>query len=131
MALTGFLFTLHTFLLVTLHRDIYGRADYQKWVIQTARAYSPKINPFGPLRNVSRLLFVMLCCSFLASISQLTVGLIKSPWAVIVCLSLAIIAIGLFLTTLWVVRMVISDWLNFIEESAEDSNKTIEPGKRS
>lgn len=119
LTLTGFLFTLHTFLLVTLHRDIYGRPDYQEWVITRRRQYNPDSRPLQPLRNVSRLLFAMLCCSFITSISQLSVGLFDSLWAVGWCIAWAIGSVVLFAFMLWIFRLVILDWLDFVEQNAE------------
>lgn len=119
MTLTGFLFTLHTFLLVTLHRDIYGKEAYQKWMLTTGRKYNPGLNPLRPLRNVSRLLFVMLCCSFISSVMQLSLGLVPHKWAVYTCLGMAVTTILLFALMLWVIRLVISDWLTFVEKEAE------------
>jgi hypothetical protein len=118
MTFTGFLFTLHTFLLVTLHRDIYGREDYQKWAMQLGH-YNPSLRPIGPLRNISRLLLAVLCCAFITSISQFSIGLIKSGLAACFCLGLAVLTSALFLVTLVVFGCVISDWLRFVERDAK------------
>lgn len=126
MTLSGFLFTMHAFLLVTLYRDIYSKREYQDFVVNQGRKYNPKLKPNQPLRNVSRLLFATLVCTFATSTFQMTFGLIKHTWAVAICLFAAAATTCVFIVVLIVFRGIMKDWLDFIDKTAENMSEVSE-----
>lgn len=116
LTLSGFLFSVKTFLIVRLDADVYSQEDYQDWVLKVGRKYNPDITVYGSLRRLGRLLFWGVCLSFAASIAQLTVGLCERRWSTWVAIGTAIVASSVFVPTLFIVRGVVRSWVSFREE---------------
>jgi hypothetical protein len=123
LTLTGFLFSMKTFLLANLQRDIYGTKEYQLWVEQIGRKYNPQLRVTGPIRRLARLLWWTLFATFVASISQLTIGLINHRAAAIICYALAAIAVCMVGVSIFVLSFVVKDWMGVIDVQAKERAK--------
>ncbi|WP_444940251.1 hypothetical protein ACJJI3_15935 [Microbulbifer sp. ZKSA004] len=87
----SFLFSMKSFILKTMKDDFYDSEDYQEKISQ-ARKLGSDVGFYTPLKNFSRLLLCAIVLSFLSALSQISIGYISNPWAVIFCLILAFIS---------------------------------------
>jgi hypothetical protein len=118
LTLSGFLFTVKTFLIVRMQQDVYGDEDYQDWV-RVAQKYNASITTYGPLRRLGRWLFISVCASFLASLAQLTIGIFEQRWSTWLALGAAAFAAAIFFVTLLIIRSAIRGWIGYLEEKAD------------
>lgn len=120
LTLSGFMFTVKTFLIVRLQQDVYGDERYQNWVLKVARKYNKSITVYGSLRRLGKLLFWSVCCSFGAALSQVTLGFVEKRWSTWIVLAVTVAAGVLFLFTLIVVRGVVRKWIDFQESKCDE-----------
>lgn len=124
LTLTGFLFSVKTFLIVNLKKEVYENAKYKQRVSER-RQLNKAITTFGPLRRFSNLLLATIIASLTTSVSQLTIGIIHSNISAIVCLTFAVATIILLSICLFVSAKNLSDWFGFLEaESVETEGKS-------
>ncbi len=123
LTLSGFLFTVKTFLIVRLQQDVYADEDYQKWVLDVAHRLNQDITVYGSLRRLGRWLFYCVCATSLASLFQMTVGLAEMRWSTWLALGAAAIAGAMFARTLFIVRASIRGWVDYLEDKAEKAAK--------
>lgn len=126
LTVATFLFAVKTFLIVTLHKDVYSNPSYQRFRAQVQREGISKDSPIAPLRRLSMRLFWSTVLAFLAAATQMTVGLYPSSITASICCSIAAISLIDLLCVLLIQRGVIHDWLDAIEREANqpDAVKT-------
>lgn len=115
LTLTGFLFAIKTFIVLNMKKEVYETAEYHVRVAEM-RQVNPTLRIYGPLTRLSDFLFWSIVFSLVASVSQLTIGLIPAKWAVVVCLSAAVVAIGLLLASLLLIRMNLNSLFEILED---------------
>jgi hypothetical protein len=71
---------------------------------------------YGPIKRLSLLIFVSISSSIIASISQLSIGLIQHWIATFVCIFLAVFAITMVVSTLLLIKSTLDHWLDYLEE---------------
>lgn len=129
LTMGSFLLSLKTFIVVKLKENIFDSTAYKE-KIKEYRKTNPKLTLYGPIKNLSNLLFLSIASSIFASTAQLTIGLIKYWATTLFCLFLAATSIFLLIGTLLVIRTVLSLWLDTLEEEnnkylkSETSNDT-------
>ena len=106
--------------MVTLFRDIYSQPYYIKR-IKELRRINPNLDGLRPVRNIKKALFVSVCLSFSTAILQLTVGLIANAWSVLICLSSAVLALISFVAVVYIVGIMIRDWIDSVSEQMANS----------
>ena len=80
---------------------------------------------YGPLRRLTRSLWLATVACLLASFSQLTIGLVQERWAAIMCISAAGVAMILLLVVLAFMQLNLRKLFKFIEaERAEKPQPT-------
>lgn len=121
LTLSVFLFSIKTFLLVTLERDVYGTDAYRARIIRLRDA-NPQLSGIGQLKRLSGRMFVAIISTACASASQLTIGLVDRNWSSLICVAAALVGGGMFASVLAVQRVVIRDWLEFKEEQSQQSD---------
>src|SRR4051794_31887384 len=73
LTLTGFLFTVKTFLVINMKKELYDTQAYR----DRHEAYlstNPDLKLYAPLRRLSRWLLAAVVSSLVTAVSQLTVG---------------------------------------------------------
>jgi small-conductance mechanosensitive channel len=117
LTMTGFLFTMKSFLLANLARDVFGNKDYQAWLAEL-RKYGSTASPTRALRQIGKVLLLTIISTLLASVSQVTLGLLASPWPVAACLGLAAIAVVMVILSIVVLTLALRQWMDFIDHQA-------------
>ena len=87
------------------------------------RQLNPEITLYGPVRRLSAMLFLSAASAIIASICQLTIGLIEQWIATFFCIFIATFAISILLAALWLIKSALSDWLDGLEDHNNKQNK--------
>lgn len=124
LTLSGFLFSINTFIVVNMKKELYDHEDYLKRVVLMRTAMSA-MTVYGPLRRLSRLLLLAVCSSVAASVVQFTVGLVRTWYTATFCLLVPIVAIVYLAKVLVAIRRNLRDLFEFQEELADKKIKAI------
>lgn len=92
LTMSSFLLTMTTFVIMNLKEKYYDTDAYKKRVVKR-RSLGSKRSYYSPLRNLGTALIVTIALSFTASVAQFTIGLHDAQWSVLVCATLAGLAI--------------------------------------
>lgn len=119
LALGGFLMSAKTFIIVNMKKEVYDSAKYkQDWLdgreLNGAENYPPL---FRPLRRLSNILFYTITFSFIASISQLTIGLFESISSVVACAFLVILAACFLMLSLYLIKKNLATMFDYLDKS--------------
>ncbi len=118
LTLCAFLFSVKTFLLVTLQKDVYGTPSYGARV-KKLKELKPSLSRYGQLKRLNGTIFWAVVLTFVAAVLQLTIGLFNCNWAAAVCVAVSVIAgidVGY---NILLQRIVIADWIGFLEEQPD------------
>jgi len=118
LTLTGFLFTVKTFIVIHIKKEIYDTEGYLSRVT-SRRLLNKNLSVYGPLQRLSSLLFWSVVVSLVTATSQLTIGLWPEWWAAALCICFAVATIVLLLTDLVIIRRNLTEWFRFLEDSAK------------
>ncbi|MBA6061509.1 hypothetical protein [Pseudomonas juntendi] len=95
----SFLMSLKTFIIVNMKKEVFDTQGYKE---KFAKANSGKL--YDPLKQLSDMLFATIVTCIIASISQLTIGLIPTVLTSIIPISIAIMALILLSWSLYLIR---------------------------
>lgn len=113
----SFLLSLKVFIVVKFKENVFDSAGYKK-LLEEKRKINHKITHYGPVRNLSKLLFVAIASALTASFLQISIGLLPVWWAMFICIATASFSAILLLQVLWLIRKIIKEWLDFSEETS-------------
>ncbi|HJS45215.1 MAG TPA: hypothetical protein VJ753_02330 [Rhizomicrobium sp.] len=117
LTVSAFLFSLKTFIIVTMKTNVYGTDEYKaKW--EEKKKLNSELKRYAPLRNFALLLFFAVLVSLIAAISQFTIGLLDTPLAAIIPLSLAVWSISMIFVSLVYLQVNLRSWFKFLDESS-------------
>ena len=116
IALGGFLLALKTFIVVKMKELVYDSPAYAR-ELRDMRGSEPDKEHYRPLRNLSELLFFSILACFIAALLQFTLGLWKCIWATSICIAIAVLALGLLLTSLVVTRNNLVKMFEYLEKT--------------
>lgn len=122
LTMGSFLFSLQAFIVVKLKENVFDSAIYRKR-LEIQRQLNPEITLYGPVRRLSAMLFLSAASAIIASICQLTIGLIEQWIATFFCIFIATFAISILLAALWLIKSALSDWLDGLEDHNNKQNK--------
>lgn len=117
----SFLLSLKVFIVVKFKENVFDSDSYKKR-LEDRRKINPKISHYGPVRNLSQVLFIAIASSLAASASQITIGLIPQWWALLICVGLAAFAGMMLIQVLFLIRIILKDWLDHMEEPSSNGN---------
>lgn len=118
LTVSAFLFSLKTFIVVKMKESVYD-AEFYGAMVKERQKLNPNITRYGPLRNLSKLLFWAVLISLLASFVQFSVGLIPKIWAVQVALAASLWSIGMILLSLLHMQSNLRTWFDLLEDHAD------------
>jgi ABC-type multidrug transport system permease subunit len=121
----SFLLSLKAFIVVKLKENIFDTDGYKNR-LKERRRINQKLTLYGPVKRLSHLLFISISSSIAASVSQFSIGLIPDWKATFVCIFLAIFAISMLISTLLLIKGLLDEWLNYLEDAHD---KTVENSK--
>lgn len=115
----GFLFSLKTFIVVKMKEELYEHELYKRR-LEKRRELNPKLTSFGPLRRLSRFLFVSVIASFVTAILQVSVGLWPHWIAALICMGAATFTLSMLVVSLVQIKGNLDEWFELLEESARN-----------
>jgi hypothetical protein len=121
LTVTGFLVAAHTFIIIHMKKEMFDQ-DWYRARVDKARMTNPQHSYYGSLRRLSRLLMATIIASLLASLSQVTIGLIHANWVVVLCSLLPCVAFGMLLWSIWVMATNLRSWFDSLEDAANNTS---------
>lgn len=118
----SFLLSLKTFIVVKLKENVFDSKQYKEQISE-ARKINNNLTLYGPIKRLSKLVFISICACISASLSQLTIGLINHWAASLFCILIASFAISMLIETLILIRGTIDNWLTSSEEIFNNEEK--------
>lgn len=118
----SFLLSLKAFIVVKLKENVFDSESYKK-NFTNLKKLTPELTLYGPLRRLSNLIFVTITFAIVASVSQLSIGLVDHWIAVFIAVFLAASAIAMLASTLFVVRQILEEWLEYLETDYAEKSK--------
>lgn len=126
LTLAGFLFSLKTFIVIKMKENVYDHDFYEK-LVNERKVHNEKITRYGPLKNLSDLLFWSVLLSFVSAIFQFSLGLLGNLWAVYACLWISIFTVITFFISLFAMQTNLNTWFEHLEKAekqkAKEANK--------
>ena len=110
----SFLLSLKVFIVVKFKENIFDSSAY-KDQLEDKRKLNPDLSHYGPVKRLSRLLFFSIVSAIAASAAQLSIGLIPTWQATLFCVFIATFAGSMLICTLWLIRQILDEWLNYLE----------------
>ena len=111
----SFLLSLKAFIVVKLKENIFD-SDVYRDRLKQQRKLNPKLTLYGPVKRLTQLIFLTICSAITAAVSQLTIGLIQHWQATFFCIFVSVFAICMFVFTLLLIKNMLDEWLNYLEE---------------
>lgn len=122
LTLGTFLFTMKTFIVQTLKKEVYDHDSHKKRIED--RASQAGISPeyFKSLRRLANFMMLSIYLALMNAFFQITIGYIDSKWAAIFCILTSLISWFVFTIVLYLVGANMNDLLDFAEEDARISS---------
>lgn len=117
LTLGSFLFTMKSFTLVNLKKEIYDKPRYQADFI--LKVEKSGLDPSGfllPFKNLSNLLLIAVFSSLLTSVAQISFGMIDNIFLVSICISMAIFTLQIVLFAIYWLKRNIDVWIDYLEK---------------
>lgn len=111
----SFLLSLKVFIVVKFKENIFDSDAYIE-KLRDLRRLNPQLSHYGPVKRLSRLLFFSIVSAIVASASQLSVGLVPLWQATLFCVFIAAFAASMLVSTLWLIREILDNWLGYLEK---------------
>ena len=118
LTLGSFLLSLKTGIVIKIKENLYDQGPYQD-AVEKAIEQGSNMTVYGPLQRLSRLLATAVLSALIASVLQLTLGLLGEWWTVAICLAAAATAITFLMFAFTLIQMNMRDWFKYLEEVAE------------
>lgn len=118
LTLSGFLFSVNTFIIVNMKKELYDQAGYLSRFEQQM-AFNPKRTLYGPLHRLSNMLILSVASTLATSVCQFTIGLIPKWYASLACLFVAAASIAILVYVLKVIWDNLKDLFEFLDKEAE------------
>ena len=122
LTLSGFLFSVNTFIVVNMKKELYEKALYLDRVADQQKE-NPRITVYGSLRKLSREMLWAVVAALVASSCQFTIGLVPAWPAVAVCLLAAVVAFILLARVLHHIRQNLTALFEFLDLEAVEALK--------
>lgn len=122
----SFLLSLKTFIVVKLQENVYESKIYKSRYLKLKREVDSSLQLYKPLRELSNFLFWCILSCLIASILQVTLGFIKIFYVVLFCLFFAVFSGALVFFALWLIKSILSDWMDCLEESQLEEEKELQ-----
>lgn len=110
----SFLLSLKVFIVVKFKENIFDSALYKE-KLEDRRKLNPSLTNYGPVKRLSKLLFVSIASALAASFSQLSIGLLPYWQAAAFCVFVSGFAGSMLICTLWLIREILDEWLSYFE----------------
>ena len=112
----SFLLSLKAFIVVKLKENIFDSAGYKE-KLKERRKLNPDLTLYGPLKRLSLLIFLSISSAIVASVSQLSIGLVEHWVATYFCIFVSVFAVGMLISTLLLIKSTLDEWLDYLEDA--------------
>ena len=126
LTVSAFIFSIKTFLLMALERDIYSSDEYAERV-EGLETIEP-VDIHKPLKNIHKSMSRAVWVTFIAAFSQVTIGLIPINWATSASLALATLAALYIGWSFYVHHMAMRDWFDVLKRKSDKKLSQIREG---
>jgi len=122
LTVAAFLFSLKTFIIVTMKENVYGTASYEKkW--KELLAVNSKLKRYQALENFAALLFFSVLVSLVAAVLQFTLGLVDEVYAALFSIGFAVWSIAMIFVSVFHLHVNLRSWFSFLNDnSTSDQN---------
>lgn len=115
LTVATFLFAVHSFLIITLQKDVYSDARYKKFKLQAKKEGLTKDTPAGPLKRLSKRLTSATVLAFVTALVQISLGLMPYNLTASLACAISIWSLVDLGRTLWIQKEVMADWLESLD----------------
>lgn len=123
LTLGTFLFTMKSFIIQTIKKEIYDHTRHKANAEQLAADSKSSPIYYRGLKNLSRLIYWSIIAALSNALIQITVGYFQFTLAAIFCLGSSILSWGLVAFVLYQVGKNMEEMLNYAEADANDEKK--------
>lgn len=120
LTLGTFLFTMKTFIIQTIKKEIYDQPLYRAKVENASKLSGEQVTYYKPLQFLSKLILYSILMALINALLQVTLGYICHPLAAGLCLATSLFSWSIFSVVLFQVGRNMSDMLDFAEEDARN-----------
>jgi hypothetical protein len=113
LTIGSFLLSLKIFIVIKLKENIYDSKEYRD-NFENKKKIDNSLTIYGPLKRLSDLLFVTISSAIVASVFQLSVGLIDNCFAVLLCIFMAVFSFSMLVMVLCLIRSILNDWFDYL-----------------
>ena len=121
LTVSAFVFSVKTFLLMALEKDVYNTTTYRRLVAKM-QTLDPKLDRLEPLQNIHIALKRTVWLSFIAAVLQVSLGLLKSNLAAAACLLSAAVALMLIGHSFYVHHVAMQDWFQVVSDKPDPND---------
>lgn len=115
LTLSCFIFTLETFIIVTIKENVYDNKKYIK-NFSDMKKLNPELKRYSPLINLKDFLYYTIIYSFVAAIIQLIFGSFNNWYAIVICIWSSTVALLTFAYALYISNDNLKKWFEYIED---------------
>lgn len=120
LTLGTFLFTMKTFIIQTIKKEIYDHKRHKDFARDLAKDSGCLPTYYGGLRNLSRLIFWSIVIALLNALFQISVGYVKNCYSAAFCLTTSFLSWSIFAYVLYEVGNNMKDMLEYAEMDAQE-----------
>lgn len=121
LTLAAFILSLKTNILLRLYKDLFENERYMDRVRRAAAVNGKEFNRFAPLVNLGRFLIWTVFSCFATAVLQVSVGFIRSEWAIGICLGSATVSLVFAFWAWWAIRGNLDIWFELLESEGRVS----------
>lgn len=118
LTLGTFLFTMKTFIIQTIKKEIYDHKSYKARVENIAALSGKLPEYYKQLKSLSRLIFYAISLALFNALMQISLGSLGCPFTASLCLATSFISWFIFALVLMQVGNNMKDMLDFAEEDS-------------
>lgn len=122
LTLGTFLFTMKTFIVQTMKKEIYDNPEYQKDILARIREGMKDEKVYGQLKNFKRLIFWTIIIAFINALLQLTLGYFETVTVTVICFTMTGISWVLAIVALILVSVNLSRMIDISETIVQNKN---------
>ena len=115
LTLSGFVFTLETFIIVTIKENVYDNEKYIKKFLNMKKI-NPQLSRYAPLIRLKHFLYYTIVYSFMAAMFQLIFGVFYNWFTILLCIWSSFIALLTFVYALHISNNNLKKWFECIED---------------
>ncbi|WP_406611388.1 hypothetical protein [Agarivorans sp. JK6] len=123
LALGGFLLSLKTFIVVNMKENVYDSEEYRQIWRKTVPGNKTKGSLYGPLKQLSDMLFYAILASITSAITQMTIGLYDRWYTAVFSIFTCVLATVLLLESLRLIKSNLDSWFGFLDTKIEKEEK--------